>query len=493
MKSKQDIIHWIETNRQDFITLADQVWEAAELANREFISSNLQAEYLARQGFRITWDIGGLNTAFVAEWGKGKPVIGFVGEYDALGGLSQKAQTAEDPVTPGGNGHGCGHNLLGVGCLASAVAVKEWLEANQIKGTVRYYGCPAEEAGDGKVYMARAGAFDDLTLAFNYHPSSVNMPSKGSSIAVFDVLFRFHGRSSHAGGAPHLGRSGLDAVELLNLGVNYLREHVTSNVRIHYVTTKGGDAPNIVPALAEVWYFIRAPKLQELNEVYERVKKIAHGAALMTETDAEIIFQGGSSDVLSNHHLADLQYENMQIVGPTPFDKEDLRQAKEILAGYPEAIRTADITTGMPAAMVPTLKKYEKHLLIADNIPAGDAGHISTGSTDVGDLSQVTPVSMLDTTCWPMRVLGHSWGITAASRLPMGHKGMLHAAKVMALSAMDCYSDPKLAKEIRKEFEAAIKSAPYICPIPPEVKPHTYPWPEDLVRVPETGKRKEKR
>lgn len=484
MKTKKDVLKWIEANRQDFIHLSDQVWEAAEVANQEFISSNLQAEYLARQGFDITWDIGGLNTAFMAEWGKGKPIIGFVGEYDALGGLSQKAQTREEPIVPGDAGHGCGHNLLGVGCLASAVAIKEWLQANKIKGTVRYYGCPAEEAGDGKVYMARAGAFDDLTLAFNYHPSALNMPTKGSSIAVFDVLFRFHGRSSHAGGAPHLGRSGLDAVELLNIGVNYLREHVTSNVRIHYVTTKGGDAPNIVPALAEVWYFIRAPKLKELYEVYERVKKIALGAALMTETEAEIIFQGGSSDVLSNHRLADLQYDNMKLIGPTPFDKEDLRQAKEILAGYPEAIQTADITTGMPAAMLPTLKKYEKHVLIADNLPAGDSGHISTGSTDVGDLSQVAPVSMLDTACWPVRALGHSWGIVAASRLPMGHKGMLHAAKIMALSAMDCYSDPVLVKEIRKEFAEQIKASPYVCPIPPEVSPKVYPWPADLPRVP---------
>lgn len=477
MKTKQDVLKWIEENQQAYIDLSDSIWENPELANREFISSKLQADFLEAQGFKITWNLGGLNTAFQADWGEGKPVIGFAGEYDALGSLSQKAQTAQEPLIPGAAGHACGHNLLGVGCLLAAVAAKQYLEANNQGGTVRYYGCPAEEAGDGKVYMARAGVFNDLDAAFNYHPDYLNFAGKGSAVAVTDIKFRFHGRSAHAGGSPHLGRSALDGVELMNVGVNYLREHVTSNVRMHYVITHGGDAPNIVPPEAEVWYFLRAPLREELDQVTERVKRIARGAAIMTGTEVEILFQGGCSHVLNNHVLADLQYENMKLIGPIPFTAADYEQARQINEGYPPEIRDNNLISGMPPAGIPIAEALKGISLAAENYPSFDKDYVATGSTDVGDLSLITPLSMLGTACWPTGTPGHTWGITAAGRLPMGHKGMLHAARIMALSAIDCFNDPEILHKARQEFDKAMQGKPYICPIPDEVQPHVYPRP----------------
>ena len=284
MKTKQDVIRWLEENQAVFTRMSDEIWDHPEIALKEFHASRLQAEALEDEGFRITWGSGGMPTAFIAEWGSGKPVIGILGEYDALKNLSQKSQPTQEPIVPGGLGHGCGHHLLGTGGLAAAVAIKRWLQAGEITGTVRYYGCPAEEILAGKVYMARDGAFDDLDAALNFHPGSINTTSKGSMVALNNLKFRFFGKAAHAGASPHMGRSALDAVELMNVGVNYLREHVPTTTRMHYVITHGGDLPNIVPAVAEVWYFVRAPERAQVDAVTDRVRKVAQGAALMTET-----------------------------------------------------------------------------------------------------------------------------------------------------------------------------------------------------------------
>ncbi|MCE5207973.1 MAG: amidohydrolase [Chloroflexi bacterium] len=478
MQSKQDVINWIEFNREQFIALADAIWEKPEISMKEFFASKLQADYLEYKDFTIKWDLGGLNTAFVAEWGSGKPVIGFLGEYDALSNLSQSRNPFPDPLIPGEPGQGCGHNLLGVGGLAAAAAVKEWLKATGSTGTVRYYGCPGEENGDGKVFMARAGAFDDLDAAFNFHPSSINSASKGSTVGVKDVIFRFHGISSHAGSEPDLGRSALDAVELMNIGVNYLREHVTDKVRIHYTITHGGDLPNIVPSKAEVWYFIRAHKPEELEEVSERIFKIARGAAMMTETRLELIIQGGCSSVLSNHTLADLQYEAMQVVGPIRFTAEEYEFARKIRGHFSQK----DLDESLQKYFLPKYPQPYETLkdksLAAENYPAMDEGEIGTGSTDVGDVSQITPLSMLDTTCEPLAAPGHSWATVAASGSSIGHKGMLHAAKIMALAAIDCYSDPVHLQKARAEFIRSTNRQPYQCPIPDYVNPRQYENPE---------------
>lgn len=474
MKTKQDVIQWLEKNRAPFISMSDEIWANPEIALKEFKAARLQADFMRSEGFRITNDAAGLNTAFIAQWGEGKPVIGFLGEYDALLNLSQKNQAKREPLVEGGLGHGCGHNLLGVGCLAAAVVVKKWLEANGVHGTVRYYGCPAEEAGDGKVFMAREGVFNDLDGGFNFHPSQVNAPAKGSSVGVRDIKYRFHGITAHAGGAPHLGRSALDAVELMNVGVNYLREHVTKNVRMHYIITHGGDLPNIVPSEAESWYFLRAQENDELEEIVHRVHNIAQGAAMMTETQLEEIFQGGCSKLVCNQYLADLIYENMKIVGPTPFTEEENTYAQEVISQFPKEVIDAMPEAWLPAAHKHLAARLKGLPLLSENFPALDEGNVMTGSTDVGDVSQVTPLGILTTACFPASAPGHSWGIVATGSMSIGHKGMLHAAKIMALSALDCYSDPIHLQKARQEFENAMGSQPYISPIPVNVKPRQY-------------------
>ncbi|MCJ7623363.1 MAG: amidohydrolase [Anaerolineaceae bacterium] len=482
MKTKQDILQWLDDNQVRFTKISDKIWENPEIALKEFKSSRLQADFLETEGFRITWDLGGLNTAFVAEWGTSSPIIGFLGEYDALLNLSQKNIPRKEPIIEGGLGQGCGHNLLGVGGMASAVVIKEWLEASGTTGTVRYYGCPAEESGDGKVYMARAGIFDDLNAAFNFHPGAYNMASKASSVGVRDVKFRFYGTSAHAGGSPHLGRSALDAVELMNVGVNYLREHVTEKVRIHYTITHGGDLPNVVPAYAEVWYFIRAQYNDEIEAVSQRVRNIAQGAALMTETRVEESFQGACSRVLGNHYLADLQYEAMKMIGPIEFTEDEIAFAQEINDAYPEK-NVKSFFQKMRELQIPEdfreiIDALEGHPLISVNLPPMDEKEVRTGSTDVGDVSQVTPISELRTTCSTTGSAGHSWGIVATSGMSIGHKGMMHAAKIMALAAVDCYTDPIHLEKARAEFEKATKERPYNCPIPEHVQTRIYPNPE---------------
>ncbi len=465
---KQDIISWLDENTPRFTPIADEIWTNPEIAFQEFKASKLQADFLEGEGFKITWDVAEMNTAFIAEWGEGKPIIGFAGEYDALPGLSQKRQSSQEAIVEGAPGHGCGHNLLGTGCMASAAAVKTWLESTGTPGTVRYYGCPAEERGSGKGFMARAGVFDDLDAAFNFHPMYANMAAKGSMVAVNELKFRFHGKSAHAGASPHLGRSALDAVELMNVGVNYLREHVTEKVRMHYVITNGGEAPNIVPPNAEVWYYIRAPLLAELEEVTNRVRKVAEGAAMMTETKMEEIFIAGISNVLNNHALADLQYEAMQAVGPLEFTEEEIAYAQEINDNY-----EGNVLGGLASAfgLSPEVLNLP---LISGNLPSMDEGLVITGSTDVGDLSWSAPVSMLTTACWPTGAPAHSWGVVATVGSSIGHKGMMHAAKIMALAAMDIYTDPKHLEAIRKEFDAALEANPYTNPIPEEIKPPRY-------------------
>lgn len=468
MKTKQDTIEWLDENTSRFVAISDEIWAHPEVKFQEFRASKLQAGFLEEEGFAITWDVGGMNTAFSAEWGEGKPVIGFAGEYDALPGLSQKNQPTQEPTKDGGPGHGCGHNLLGTGCLAAAVAVKGWLEATGTPGTVRYYGCPAEEGGSGKAYMARDGAFDDLDAAFNFHPGPINSPSKGSNLAVKSYRFRFTGVTAHAAASPHMGRSALDAVELMNVGVNFLREHVTEKVRLHYVISDGGDVPNVVPAEAETWHYIRSPRLDELELVTERVRKIAQGAALMTETSLQEIYVSDSVNVLNNHYLADLQYEAMKVIGPIQYTEEEIAYAEEINGAYPKgAVEKLVNQMGLP-------REVENRPLLGENYPALDEGKVLPGSTDVGFLSWRTPLSMLYTTCHPTGAAGHSWGIVASSVHTIGHKGMMHAAKIMAVAAMDLYTDPEHLRKARAEFDEAVAGQPSVRPRPSHIVPPQY-------------------
>lgn len=477
---KQTIINWLEENAPRFTAMSDAIWKTPELGFKEFKSSRVQADFLEKEGFSVTWDVAGMNTAFIAEWGEGKPVIGFIGEYDALPGLSQKCQATQEPVEEGAPGHGCGHNMLGTGGLAAAVAVQKWLQETGTPGTVRYYGCPAEEGGGGKVYMARAGLYDDLDAAFNFHPWSFTTAQKGGCVAVFDLKFRFHGRTAHAAGKPEDGRSALDAVELMNIGVNYLREHVKDSVRMHYIITDGGMAPNIVPDRAEVHYILRAATSSYLDEVTERVRKIAEGATLMTGTTVEEEFISGYSGLVNNHYLADLQYKAMELIGPIEFTDEEMAYAQKINESFPgenaDYIKSLIETYKPREEVVELLEKYSDKALIGENIPSFDDDFVMKGATDVGDLSQVTPISMLTSACFPTGSPGHSWANVATGGMSIGHKGMMHAAKIMAVAAVDLYTSPEHVKNVRTEFEKI--AVPYNCPVPPEIVPPRYS-PED--------------
>ena len=471
MKTKQDIADWLDEHQIRFTKISDTIWDNPEVRFKEFKASKLQADFLESEGFTITWDLGGISTAFVAEWGDGKPVIAFAGEYDALPGLSQKDQATPDPIIADGDGHGCGHNLLGTGCLAAAVGFKEWLQSTGNAGTVRYYGCPAEEGGSGKVYMGRDGAFDDVDATFNWHPGYVNSATKGSLLGVNRYNFRFTGRTSHAAADPHAGRSALDAVELMNVGVNYLREHVTDDVRIHYIITKAGLAPNIVPDKAESNYYIRAHDPRNLANVTGRVIKVAQGAAMMTETELDAQYISGSSNLLSNETLADLQFDIMQELGGIDFTDEEYAYAETINQHFSNANyqKLTDLHGVEP--------EVADQALIGGVYRSVDKGRVFPASSDMGDMSWLTPVSMLHTATWTTCAPAHSWGAVATGKMSIGHKGMMYAAKVMALSAAELILSPEKLAQAREEFEAQIKRTPYTCPIPDEVQPPQYEHP----------------
>ena len=463
MRTKQDIADWLDEHERRFTRMSDEIWDNPELQFLEFKASKLQADFLAAQGFRVTWDIGGLSTAFSAEWGTGKPVIAFAGEYDALPGLSQKDQNQPDPISAGTPGHGCGHNLLGAGCLAAAVALKEWLQSSGQAGTIRYYGCPAEEGGSGKVFMGRAGAFDDLDATFNWHPWYINSAMKGSLLSVNRYYFRFHGKTAHAAADPHSGRSALDALELMNIGVNYLREHVTDDVRLHYAILSGGLAPNVVPDYAESYYYVRAIEPDTLEDVSQRVIRIAKGAAMMTDTQVDVVYKSGSTRVLSNEVLADLQYKIMRELGGIDFSAEEQAYAAAINQRFGDAnVKTLVNRYGVDP-------QTAEQALIGDVYPSRDKDFVSPGSSDMGDMSWYAPCSMLQTATWSSRAAAHSWGVVATGRTSIGHKGMMYAAKVMALAAAELIISPEILERAQAEFRAVVERNPYQCPIPDDV------------------------
>jgi aminobenzoyl-glutamate utilization protein B len=464
-----EVIEWLEERQHRFIGIADQIWSKPELGLAEESACRLQTDDLARDGFTITGNVGGMPTAFMAEWsqGEGGPVIGFLGEYDALPGLSQKNQDVQDPIVIDGPGHGCGHNLLGTASLAAASVMKAWLEHTGGAATIRYYGCPAEETCEGKVFMARTGVFDDLDMALTWHPGSSTSVWAGSSLAVNNITYRFRGRTAHAAANPESGRSALDAVELMNVGVNYLREHMSEKARIHYVITKGGGAPNVVPDDCEVWYFIRSPERHQVEELTERVRKIAEGAALMTETTLEVNFLSGAYNMLSNDVIGDHLMAVLEEMGPLEFTDEERAYAQRIVESYPRELRASILAQRkLPAELI-------DQALNGEVWPIRDRGDVSSGSTDVSDVSWITPTAQITTTTWALAIPGHSWAVTATGAMSIGHKGMLHAAKAMAITAADFIVDPALLERAKAEFVASTKGRPYQCPIPAGVQPRT--------------------
>ncbi|MGC4107374.1 MAG: amidohydrolase [Thermomicrobiales bacterium] len=465
--TNENIVEWLEERQGRFIRMADEIWENPEVALAEFKACKLQSDDLAADGFAITGNVGGLPTAFMASYthGSGGPIIGFLGEYDALPSLSQKRQPGQEPIVVDGPGHGCGHNLLGTAALAAASVLKAWLIATDTPATVRYYGCPAEETCEGKVFMARGGAFDDLDMAITWHPGIDTTVWASSSLAVNNIKFRFKGRTAHAAGNPETGRSALDAVELMNVGVNFLREHTIDKARIHYVITNGGGAPNVVPDDCEVWYFIRSPERYQVEELTDRVRKIAEGAALMTETTMTENFISGAYNMLPNKVITRTMGKVLEELGEIAFDDEDYAYGKAVAEQYPEGLRRSLLT-----------KRHLPEEIVNDGLsatvwPLRDAGEVGSGSTDVADVSWITPTSQFRTTCFALGVPGHSWANTATGGVGIGHKGMLHAAKGMAITAADFITDPALLQAAKDEFAESTKGRPYRCPIPADVQP----------------------
>ncbi|MBL0375526.1 amidohydrolase [Rhizobium sp. KVB221] len=450
----------------DYAALSDRIWDMPELAFEEFRSVAEHIEIMEKEGFHITRNIAGIETAFIAEWGQAGPVIGFLGEFDALAGLSQDADTLEAATaTPGANGHGCHHNLLGAASLLAAVALRDAVAAAGVQAKIRYYGCPAEEEGSGKTFMARAGAFDDLDAAFCWHPASFNAVMSSSTLAVVDVNARFTGRSAHAAMAPHVGRSALDAVELMNVGINYMREHMPSDARIHYaITDAGGKAANVVQARAEGTYVIRAPELSELTTLLKRVEKIAQGAALMTETTVETTVGSAMANIVPNRTLESAMYQNLKRCGPPPYDAEDFAYAdrmRQSALSEEDIIASAKSFGGDPDF---------PRSLHDDILPFPETPGLLFGSTDVGDVSWIAPTAQCLMATVAIGTPFHAWQTVAQGKRPAAHKAMIVAAKVMAATGADVISDPAMLKQAKDELKKRTRGQDYLTLIPESLR-----------------------
>lgn len=463
----------IDEKSAQFAALSDDIWGYAETAFLEFKSAEALCGALEKEGFEVERGIAGIETAFLGRFGSGKPVIGFLGEFDALFGMSQEAGAAQQKEGPTGNaGHGCGHNLLGVGSLAAAFAAKAYLEENPGAGTVIYYGCPGEEGGSGKAFMAREGVFAELDAALTWHPGMANTVSSGSSLANIQALFRFKGISAHAAANPETGRSALDAVELMNVGVNFLREHMPLDNRVHYaITNAGGLSPNVVQPQAEVLYLCRAPKNAGAQALYDWVCDIARGAALMTQTSVEIEFIKACSNVVVNQTLEALLQENLNAVPLPVYTDAQLAPAHAVrattanCAGWYEQLEANGNEEA--AAMLRAEDAAPVHQGVLPYVKSEKA---SPGSTDVGDVSWVCPTAQIGAATMVKMSPGHSWQIVSQGKSEVAHGATLYAAKVMARTAIDLFTQPETLAAAKAEHARRVPEG-YTCPIPQGIKP----------------------
>ena len=470
--NKEYAFDWIENSKKLLIEISDKVWEFAELGLIEFKSSALLADELEKHGFRVERGIAGMPTAFVATWGEGKPVIGIMGEYDALPGLSQKKVPRKEPLEPGKPGHGCGHNIHGTSGMAATIAVKEAMEKHKIEGTIKFFGCPAEENFSGKVFMVRDGCFGDVDAVISHHPNTMNGVTLESCLAVNSVKFHFYGKASHAGDSPEHGRSALDAVELMNTGVNYLREHVIQDARIHYVVEKGGDQPNIVPPYARSWYYVRAPERDQVEFIYDWILDIARGAAIMTKTEVKVEFLEGVYNYIPNRTIAELIVKNMLEIGLPKYSDEDWKFAEEIAKTIAPEMKIAQLKKSKRPGWERLVDK-----LIDDEVPdPWGEGEVSHGSTDVADVSWQAPTVEFGTAAGVLGTPGHSWQDVAESGVGLGHKSLIFAAKVMAATAIDLLTKDDILDKAREEHRQRIGDKKYRSPIPPDQKPPLDVW-----------------
>ncbi len=456
---KKEAFSAIDSSKDAMMQAARHIWEFAETALMEYKSSSELAAFIEARGFAVQRGVAGLPTAFVASYGSGKPVIGILGEYDALPGLSQKPGLArKEALNQGDPGHGCGHNLFGVGSASAAIALKDVMTRHNLKGTIKFFGCPAEETVVGKVYMAREGLFDDLDICLDWHPDSENDVSLDTSNALNNFEVTFTGKTAHAAGDPWDGRSALDAVELMDVGVNFLREHVHPTVRIHYVIPEAGKAPNVVPDRARVWYFVRGKDRAEVDEVYARVLKIAEGAALMSGTEHDVYLITGVYNKLVNRAVAAVMHRNLELVGAPRFTDEEQAFARDVQK---------------------YLGKKEDGMSVKIKPLEEPKGYSGGGSTDVADVSWIVPTASLGIACWPLESPGHSWAVATCSGSSIGFKGMTVAAKIIAASAIDILQDPAIIEKARAEFKEKTKGFVYRSAVPAGQKPRLPKEPEE--------------
>ena len=473
MQNTDRIWQLVDGHGEAFIALSDRVWGMPELNFQERRSMAEHSAMLREHGFRVEEGVGGIATAVMGEAGEGGPVIAILGEYDALPGLSNEGGVAEHrPVAAGaagfggalGSGHGCGHNLLGAGAMLAATAVKDWLAEQGIAGRVRYYGCPAEEGGAAKTFMVRDGVFADVDIAISWHPAPFSAVNEAFSLAIQQVDYVFTGRASHAAAAPELGRSALDAAELMNVGVNYMREHMPSDARVHYAyLDAGGIAPNVVQARAVLRYIVRAPELPTLMALTARVGRIAEGAAMMTETAVEARVVSGMSNLLGNGPLERAMQDNLERLGPPPFDEADRAFAREIQG----TVRQEDVVAAFGRFGVAVTDAP-----LADVVPPLDSPKSrAVGSTDVGDVSWAVPTVQARGATFAIGTPGHSWQMTSQGVTAAAHKGMVHTAKVMAGTAVDVLRDAGLLERAQAEHRARLARTPFVSPLPEGLAP----------------------
>ena len=472
---KQELYSFIENNKAPFEALADDIWSYAELSLKENRSAERYEKLLAELGFSVETNLAGVATAFSGTYGSGRPKIGILGEFDALSGLSQKAgKTEHDPLVLGGSGHGCGHNLLGTGSLAAAYAIKEYLkQKGEGSGTVIFYGCPGEEGGAGKAFMAQQGLFYDLDAALTWHPDDSNQVTTGSYLSSIQVEYRFEGVAAHAAGCPHLGRSALDAVELMNMGVQFLREHIPTTDRIHYsITDAGGVSPNVVQPTAQVLYMMRSDTVPKAKALVERVEDIAKGAALMTGTTLRRRFIDGTADVVTNRVLEEAFYKNFSEIPLPTYTDEELEFSQKIFETY-EKDGLPGMACHFDPAIAKTVDKLTNGNTKAQNdflMPYFHSEVTLPGSTDVGDVSWQTPTAQINTATFASGIPGHSWQIVSMGKSTGAKKGMFLASKVIAATAFDLFEEPELLEKAKAEFKEKAASG-YICPIEDGAKP----------------------
>lgn len=430
-KDAAGVLAALDARATSYAGVARQIWEFAEVGYQETRSSALLQEQLRAAGFTVEAGVADIPTAFVATYGSGKPVIAIMGEFDALPGLSQDAVPSPTPILAGGAGHGCGHHLYGTAAAAAAIAVKDWMVATGGKGTLKFYGTPAEEGGGGKVYMLRAGLFRDVDVAVTWHPGDVNQVSRSTSLANISAKFRFRGRSAHAAAAPEQGRSALDGVEAMNTMVNLMREHVPAETRIHYIITSGGKAPNVVPDYSEVYYYARHSDMRVLDGIWERILNASKGAALGTGTQVEVEIINAVYNILPNDALADVMQRALDRVGGIRYTAEEEAFAEKIRATL----------TGM----VPPAGTEQKVL-------PPEVG-VSSGSTDVGDVSWAIPTVQMSSATWVPGTPAHSWQAVAAGGMSIGGKGMMVGAKTMALTTMELFTNSAAITKAKAEFD----------------------------------------